>query len=70
MARNTQIHSLLITSESTFHQIYFIETQQHYGGAEYIADETNSELYNSSDSITASSECFFQLLALFPEILR
>ena len=40
-----------------------------YEGAVYIADETNFELYNGSDSITASSECFFQLLALFSEIL-
>ena len=69
LSTTTKVYLLLIISRYV-HQIRFIGNKAEFGGAIYIADETNSELCNSSGLVTTSStECFIQLLALFPGVL-
>ena len=69
LASNTKIYTLLIAS--LFHHINFTENTADYGGAVYIADETNLSLCNSSGSIVSlQTECFIQILALYPPQLE
>ena len=59
----------LITRERL---LYFVGNQADYGGAIYIADETNNGTCTSSlDSITAASEseCFFQSITPKPRLI-
>ena len=63
LSTNTRVYALLIALP--VHQIHFIENTADYGGALYIEDQTNTGLCNSS----SSTECFFQILALYPEII-
>ena len=64
LSTNTRVYALLIAS--SVHQIHFIENTADYGGALYVEDQTNTGLCNSS----SSTECFFQILALYPDNLE
>ena len=67
LASNTKLYSLLIAS--LIHQINFTENTADYGGAVYIADETELRLCDSPGSTMStgiSTECFIQILALYP----
>ena len=64
LSTNTRVYTLLIAS--SVHQIHFIENTADYGGALYVEDQTNTGLCNSS----SSTECFFQILALYPDNLE
>ena len=65
---NTKIYTLLIAS--LVHQIYMIENTAEYGGAVYIADESNSGLCNSFGFISLQMECFIQIFAVFSDQLN
>ena len=73
LSTNSKLYAaILFTSTITAHPVYLIKNSAENGGAVYIEDQTNNQQCNSSsssDSVNsiASTECFFQILAVNPE---
>ena len=69
LSTSSKLYSLFISSIA--HPVYFINNSAENGGAVYIEDQTNIEQC-SSDSFQpmSSTECFFQIIAVYPEELQ